>query len=259
MIISHIPWDKLRQRAGGLAFALVLNAILLLVLLTMAPHIDPKKVEDRNPVSFDIEPAKQANKEKSKAQKAEKRERDTAAPKQKSEPVVTPPRPVETPSVQPPSPFPFITLDSRQMAAADIGKMEKKTAGVGDSGTGNAKAIVGPGEGPGGVQLLRAEWVRKPTSAELAPYRPMGPNGPLEGWGEVACITIEHYHVENCQMIREYPVGSGFARAVRLASWQFLVRPERLKGASAIGKPISIRVEYYNRGASVNGAEDQGQ
>ncbi|WP_367347755.1 hypothetical protein [Sphingobium yanoikuyae] len=258
MIISHIPWDKLRQRAGGLAFALVLNAILLLALLTMAPHIDPKKVEDRNPVSFDIEPAKQANKEKSKAQKAEKRERDTAAPKQKSEPVVTPPRPVETPTVQPPSPFPFITLDSRQMAAADIGKMEKKTAGVGDSGTGNAKAIVGPGEGPGGVQLFEAEWYRRPTHAELSTYLPA--NAPAQGYGLVACKTIDHYHVENCQMISEYPTGSGFGRAVRLAAWQFLVRPPRVDGKPQVGAWVRIRIDYTRTvigGAA--GADDDGR
>lgn len=240
-----------------MAFALVLNAILLLMLLTMAPQLTPKKVDERNPVSFDVEPAREANKEKSKAQKAEKRERDTAAPKQQTQPVVAPPKPVETPVVQPPAPFPFMTLDSHQMAAADIGKMEKKTAGVGDSGTGNAKAVVGPGEGPGGVQLFEAEWYRRPTHAELSTYLPT--NAPAQGYGLVACKTIDNYHVENCQTIGEYPMGSGFARAVRLAAWQFLVRPPRIDGKPQVGSWVRIRIDYTRTVVGAGNADDGGR
>lgn len=256
MKISTIPWDKLRQRAGGILFALVLNAILLLALFTLAPHPEPKKIEDRNPVSFDIEPARQPNKEKSKAQKAERREREQAAPKQ-AEAVVRPPQPTEKPTEQQPSPFPFLTLNREQMASADIGNLPKKTAGVGDSGTGNAKAVAGPGEGPGGVQLYEAEWYRRPTQAELSTYLPT--NAPSQGYGLVACKTIDHFHVENCQTISEYPMGSGLARAVRLAAWQFLVRPPRIDGKPQVGAWVRIRIDYTRTVVGAGNVDDGGR
>lgn len=245
-----------------MAFALVLNAILLLALFTLAPKPEPKREEDRNPVSFDMEPAPKAEKQKAKAQKAEKREQDKAAPQKQAEPVVRPPQPVETPAVQPPSPFPFLTLNREQMASADISNMPKKAAGAGDSGSGNSAAVAGPGEGPGGVQLFEAEWYRRPTHAELSSYLPA--NAPAQGYGLVACKTIDHYHVENCQTLGESPMGSGFGRAVRLAAWQFLVLPPRVNGKVMVGSWVRIRIDYSRTLAPAgsgagNGADGGGQ
>lgn len=227
-------------------FALVLNLLLLLALFTLSPRFEPPKVDDRLPVTFDVEPGKKAQQAQAKAEKAQRREQDKASPQKQAEPVVRPPVPVEKPAEQPPSPFPFITMNREQMAAADIGNMPKAAAGTGASGQGDSAAVVGPGEGPGGVQLFEAEWYRRPTDAELSPYIPG--SAPAEGWGLVACKTIDHYHVENCQSLGESPMGSGFSRAVRLAAWQFLVLPPRVNGKAMVGSWVRIRITYSRRG-----------
>ncbi|MCI4588976.1 hypothetical protein MOK15_02500 [Sphingobium sp. BYY-5] len=244
MIFSSIPWAKVRQRAGGLAFALVLNLLLLLALFTLSPRFEPPKEDKRLPVTFDVEKGERTEQEQAKAEKAEKREQDKAQPQKQAAPVVRPPVPVEKPAEQPPSPFPFLSLSREQMASADIGNMPKAAQGAGQ-GQGNSAAVVGPGEGPGGVQLFEAEWYRRPTDAELGPYMPA--NAPAQGYGLVACKTVDHYHVENCQTLGESPLGSGFAKAVRLAAWQFLVMPPRVNGKVMVGSWVRIRIDYTRR------------
>jgi protein TonB len=241
LTFSSIPWDKVRQRTGGVAFALVLNLLLLLALFTLSPRFEPPKEDQRLPVTFDVEAGPKADQEQAKAEKAEKREQDKASPQKQAEPVVRPPIPVEKPAEQPPSPFPFLTLNREQMASADIGNLPKAAQGAGQ-GQGDSAAVQGPGEGPGGVQLFEAEWYRRPTHAELATYLPS--NAPAQGYGLVACKTVDHYHVENCQALGESPMGSGFAKAVRLAAWQFLVLPPRVNGKIMVGSWVRIRIDY---------------
>lgn len=223
-----------------MAFALVLNLLLLLALFTLSPQFEPPKVDDRLPVTFDVETGEKTDQQQAKAEKTEKREKQSS-PQKQADPVVRPPVPVEKPAEQPPSPFPFLTLNREQMAAADIGNLPKGTQGVGE-GKGNSSAVQGPGEGPGGVQLYEAEWYRRPTHAELSTYLPA--NAPARGYGLVACKTIDHYHVENCQILGEYPLGSGLAKAVRLAAWQFLVMPPRVNGKQMVGSWVRIRIDY---------------
>ena len=271
MTSAPLPWRKLRERGGGLLFALGLNALLLLALLTLAPQIDPMKREDRNPVSFDLaespkaqeareEEARKGEEEKPQQQKEEKQpeqEERQEPPDKQPEPVPRPPDPeprkVEKPVVE----LPFIKLSREQMAAADIGRLPKAApAGPPDGASADAGAGAGarqgPGEGPGGVQLFEAEWYRRPTQAELATYLPA--DAPADGWGLVACKTVENYRVENCQALGESPLGSGLARAVRLAAWQFMVRPPRVNGKPMIGSWVRIRIDYSRRPADAGGA-----
>ena len=250
-----IPWAKVRQRAGGMAFALVLNLLLLLALFTLSPRMEPPKQDDRLPVTFDVETGRKTEQAQAKSEKAEKREQNNAAPQKQADPVVRPPVPVEKPAEQPPSPFPFLTLNREQMASADIGNMPKGAQGAG-SGQGDSAAVAGPGEGPGGVQLFEAEWYRRPTHAELSTYLPN--NAPPRGYGLVACKTIDHYHVENCQILGESPMGSGFAKAVRLAAWQFLVRPPRVNGKPMVGSWVRIRIDYTRTMAPGGAGADAG-
>jgi protein TonB len=246
----------MQERGGGLLFALGLNALLLLALLTLAPRPSLREDEGRFPVTFEMAPApapeqakakeKAKTKEKAKAEpeKREEREEKVVEPKVK-EAAVKVPRPVVKLPVTPPAPVPFMMLDSAQMAAADIGKMPQKSADDGASGQGNSRMAAGPGEGPGGVQLFEAEWYRRPTPAELGTYIPANARG--DGWGLVACKTVENFHVENCQALGESPQGSGFARAVRLAAWQFLVRPPRVNGKPMVGSWVRIRIDYSRK------------
>lgn len=74
-----------------MAFALVLNAILLLALFTLAPKPEPKRVDDRMPVTFDVETGQKAETEQKRAPKAERREKEDAAAPKQAEAVVRPP------------------------------------------------------------------------------------------------------------------------------------------------------------------------
>lgn len=156
--------------------------------------------------------------------------------------------PVPTPPVPPPQivipdqkapPVNFIHLSSEDMASADIGKMHGQGAG---ESNGEAKADYGPGEGPGGQHLYKAEWYREPSRAELAGY--LSERNAGAEWAMIACKTIEHYHVENCQALGESPAGSGLARAMREASWQFLVIPPRINGKPQVGAWVRIRFDF---------------
>ena len=93
------------------------------------------------------------------------------------------------------------------------------------------------------MPLYRAEWYREPSNAELNGYvKAMPPGG---GWALIACKTVANYHVENCQSMGESPLGSGLGRDMRLAAWQFLVRPPRHGGKPLIGSWVSIRIDFH--------------
>lgn len=135
----------------------------------------------------------------------------------------------------------MLILSREEFAAADIAQLPSQATDGADAGTGGGAAD-GPGEGPGGERLYNAEWYREPTHAELAGYLPAG--NTEAKWGMIACRTIEKYHVDDCHELGEAPAGSGLARALRQAAWQFLVRPPRIGGRPVIGAWVRIRFDF---------------
>lgn len=160
-------------------------------------------------------------------------------------PVPPRPRPPELPPMRSPipplKPLDMIELTPEEYAAADVAKLPK-----GDPGSGSAGDSEEVGRGPHGEVLYAAEWAREPTDAELAGYLPA--NAP-EGSGLVACKTIPGNRVDNCVELGDVPRGTRLARAVRLAAWQFRVRPPRKNGRAMIGEWVRIRIDYYRRSA----------
>lgn len=144
------------------------------------------------------------------------------------------------PTIVPPRESPWLELTKAEMAAADIRNMPKAAAG---SASADSEQI---GRAPNGEVLYAAEWARRPTSTELGGYLPR--NAP-DGWGLVACRTVEGNRVEDCIELDQSPRGSHLARAVRQAAWQFRVRPPRKNGRPLIGSWVQIRIEYYSVGA----------
>ncbi|WP_293883854.1 hypothetical protein [Sphingomonas sp.] len=221
---------SLSHRAVALILAIVIEALLLLALLQIGPVFTKKPVEPALMTTFEMLPA-------TVARTVTKVEKSGGAPPAKA------PTPRTAPVVAPVVPkSQMVILSSKDFAASDISKLARQ-GGNGESGTGKGSgSAMGPGEGPGGEPMYNAEWYVKPPRGALALYLPNG--APPNSWGMVACKTIPNYGVENCQQLGESPVGSGIARALRQAAWQFKVRPPRIGGRALMGVWVRIRFDF---------------
>jgi protein TonB len=234
-----------RRRTVSFVLALVVEALLILVLLLFGPHFTPARKPERRATSFSLSPSSEkeaatAPQHRAKAHAAAQPASGTTTPIPPLPPVVTPPK-VPTPPAALPGVLPI------QLGATDISKL-KSSAPSNDDGNDpgpDSKLAYGPGEGPGGQPLYNAEWYREPSDAELGGYLPRG--APPNSWALIACQTVAKYHVENCRSLGESPVGSGLARAMREAAWQFLVRPPRRGGKSLVGAWVKIRIDFTLR------------
>eukprot|EP01037_Dinobryon_pediforme_P010471 gene10471-10539_t len=139
----------------------------------------------------------------------------------------------------------FMHIDHLDMANGDIAKIH---SGV---GAGHAQASGGGGhsmgDGPDDQGFYKAEWYRKPPRRALDNY--MHPGQDPGRWAEIVCRMIEHYRVEDCHELAEEPRGSGMARVLREASWQFEVRPPRDNGKVLIGERVRIRYDFVHHEA----------
>lgn len=227
-----------RRRVRGIALALAVEALVAFLLLQLGGGAFLKQPQQRKLSTFDVSPVapigpKKAAKQTKVASKHQPLKRATAA---------TAPTPAGAPAppIKPAKPT-YIQLSPEEYAAADIGKMPAHQGeGEGNDTGKDAVAAYGPGEGPGGSTLYNAEWYREPRDAELNFYLPKNIQS---GSALIACKTIENYHVENCRSLGESPAGSGLARAMREAAWQFLIRPPRVNGKPMIGAWVRIRYD----------------
>jgi hypothetical protein len=239
-----------RQRAvSSVLSALIVACALLLALWSTGVVRPPDTGTALTTFSIDA-PGEDAGAKA--APKADAPEPKPQAETQKAAEADAVPQPVPTPTRTPPalSDQPsYIRMSRADFASADIGKMRKAEGGAQVSGKG--AAMQGPGQGPGGVALHRADWYRRPTSAELSTY--MTAASARVGWGTIACRTVDDYRVEDCEILDESPRGSGLGRAVLNASWQFRVIPPKINGEPQVGTWVSIRIEYTERGANARG------
>jgi protein TonB len=226
---------SLRTMLAALLLSLALVALILATLIAMGmldvlpggpgEHLEAVTMSSRNQERQKQQQAKTSN---------------SAAPQVSRVVLPVPPHLPKPPIISKAPPVQMIEMSKADMAAADISKMGNRSGTA--SGNGNSGGAYGPGEGPGGGKLYNAEWYREPSHAEIAGYLPNG--APPGAWGMIACKTIEHYHVENCMQLGESPPGSGLSRALRLAAWQFLVRPPRIDGKPVIGAWVRIRFDF---------------
>ena len=224
----------LRRRVSGLGLALAVNFLLLLVLLSLGVIPLPQKPPSHATV-VDLLP-------ESTESAAATTKTAAARPRQLARPaIVQPPKipPIKSP-IPAKQPLPMIEMSKDELAAADLRNLP-----AADSGSGSAGDSEVVGRGPHGELLYAAEWAREPTDAELGGYYP--PGAP-EGSGLIACKTIPGNRVDDCVEIGNDPPGSHLARSVRLAAWQFRVRPPRKNGKPMIGEWVRIRIDYYHIG-----------
>jgi protein TonB len=224
------------NRMTAVVLSLIVCVLIVLMLIRMG-LVEPGRgmAEKLTAITFRPQGVEHTN-QAAAAKATERHERAVAQPQ---------PTPQARPVPKTPVPVPWIQLSREDFAASDISKIAKHTSEGSGSGAPSGKAY-GPGEGPGGATLYRAEWYREPSDAEMATYMPH--RDVSGGWAEIACKTIEHYHVDDCRELGESPLGSGLSRALRQAAWQFLVRPPRLDGKPQIGTWVRIHFDFTRRG-----------
>lgn len=245
-------------RARGLLLALVVEALLVALVLTLGSSITQK---EKRPVAITSIAMRNApdrpqsdRKEEAKApvvrpdarpvqQKAVEQQRDTpvvVTPRQPPPPALIPisPKDMAASTIAPPSPQPGPPAPTRRSMMGPV-----------DSGGAAAYADTPRvGTAPNGQPMYAAAWYREPSNDELAGYLSTA-EGP--GWGLVACKTAPEWHVEDCVALDEAPAGSRIARAVVAAAWQFQVRPPRINGQYKVGEWVRIRIDYgIRRGRS---------
>lgn len=248
MVAPYAPaapgWRRptLRHRVTSMALALLISVLFLLALMSFGAQQLPKRSEGAV-VTFDVEAPSPGTKAPRPTRKAQ------------AQKAATPPRPPERPRIPPPEltlqpnpTSPYLQLTKEQFAATDISKIPRTARSGGAQGQETADASEGGGggegngAGPGGARLYRAEWEREPTDGELAFYL-KGPRPP-GAWAMIACKTVPGNRVEDCRILGESPPGSGLARGIREAAWQFRVLPPRVGSKRLIGAWVSIRIEF---------------
>ncbi len=242
-----------RRRSAAFVLTVVAHILIILLLLRLAPAMQTSNVPN-TATTFQMLPDQGApapTKSATAVAKANSAGRKT--PKRSP----APPRPVpKLDAVVAPGKLtlPIELLGGDELfRAADVSKLpthpedqvakvEKKTTPPQQT----AKAIYGPGNGPsGGPVYDMADWYRLPSSAEMDGYLARPPSG---SWGRIICRAQPEYRVDNCRTDGESPIGSGIARAMRRAAWQYRIIPPRKDGKMMIGIDIRITMTYTENG-----------
>lgn len=247
----------LSRRLTTLALVVAIHALILWLLLRIAPTLMSPPPGEKSPLVVDMLPADRVAPAAAPAKQVHRKAAAGSAATATPTATVTPPPEVPPPPIPAERPSDawskVIPMTGREFARAAITPGTRGTEAVGtgsatgDSGDGDAAADAGGGSG-GGERLYAADWYRRPTHAELSTYLPRRSQ---PGWGEVACRTIPNNQVTDCREIGQSASGSGLARAVRQAAWQFRILPPRVGGRPLIGSWVRIRITYTDAGAAV--------
>ncbi len=235
------------RRIGGVALALLVEALLLIVLLSLgSPQVPGAKDRVINVVNVGPDVPREAEAEPSSPEpKQQEAERPAEQRAPADEPL--PPEPVDAtpapaaPAIVPPAREPLPPVAALP-APARPRASGRPLYGPPDKGGSSAfRDTERVGTAPNGEPLYAAAWYREPRPEELRAYLSTA-TGP--GWGLIACRTASDYRVEDCVGLSEYPEGSQITRAVLAAAWEFKVRPPRLGGRPLVGSWVRIRIDY---------------
>jgi protein TonB len=232
--------ERLRTLAGrralGLGVALLIEALIIALLLTLGREALPGGKDERPTVVTFIAPEVS---EKAPEERRPEREQRAAERPEMQPPQPQQPRPPQPAAPAPPAPIAIIPMQF-QLAPGAPRITEPASPPVHRvvSAFGDSERV---GTAPNGEPLYAAEWYRQPDDHMLGSYLSSA-HGP--GWGLIACRTAPEYRVEDCVPLEEYPEGSQINRSVLAAAWEFRVRPPRRGGQPLVGSWVRIRITY---------------
>jgi protein TonB len=244
--LANPTWLQ-RVRAGfgrsatGFVAALALEALLLLLLLSLGRSEKPPQAKGEVLTTFDAKSQPDQAEKPTPARKDNRPRYDIQPPPQPAQQQPAPPVPA------PPQPAPpaLLQLNHSEMASADLSRFAKaapsaeKAPAYGPPDTGTPGDTPRVGTAPNGEPMYAAAWYRKPYPGELRGYLSTAQH---PGWGLIACKTAPNFRVEDCVVIDEYPDHSNYGNAVAAAAWQFKVRPPRIGGMPMIGTWVQIKI-----------------
>jgi protein TonB len=253
-----------RRKLASLAIAIALEALLMLLLLTLGAQIAGveegedittfEAIEFAGPSEPEPEPAPETSAAETPQEAQPVPDQPLPQP-QRPSPLALNPQPAPpSPPPAPPQPEPPSEPQPRPQPPArpapKIGAKISPGRSYGPADTGNPRSAGDServGTAPNGEPLYAARWYREPTDQELAGYlsTAKGPGSAL-----IACRTVADYYVEDCVLLGESPPGSMMGRAVLAAAWQFRVRPARIGGREQFGSWVRIRIDYTVRRGS---------
>lgn len=249
---THWVRSRLGERAGGVIFAILAEILIILALLSLSIAPPGSPTQDEKLTVFGVSPETSPEPEQEEAPAPEQDAAQAPDPQRpQTEPAETPSPVVATKPSPQPSPIPptIVPVPSAQpaqpQAAPQLARPKAnpgKVFGPPNKGTpGDSERV---GSAPNGEPLYAAAWYREPYDDELSGYlsTARGPGSAL-----IACRTVADFRVEDCVAVAENPTGSGIARAVLAAAWQFRVRPPRVGGLSKVGEWVRIRIDYSIR------------
>jgi protein TonB len=219
----------------------LLEVIIIFAILSLSMRAGGPAAGKSGLSTFSLEAESASSAKKSETQTPVTTEQKSTVTPLIPKPLLPPVNPVKAP---PPNPD-FIKVSKSDLDAMDLSKLTGNgSAGEGKGSGQGAKGMMGPGLGPGGAQLYPVAWLREPYDSELTPYLAAVKRIPPDASAEIACRMIERNRVENCQIIGENPRGTGLAKALRLAAWQFLVKPPRIDNKPQLGVWVRIRFDF---------------
>ena len=230
-------------RALGIGLTLLIEALLLLLLLTLGPAKQLGVEDGRTTViTFRAEQVAEEAAERPSPQPEQR------AQERQQQPEPEAPRPPQpAPPAEPAAP-PILPMRWELPPSAAIPRNPDPPApsprapyGPADTRSAAFRDTERVGTAPNGEPLYAAAWYREPDGVAMRTYLSTA-RGP--GWGLIACRTAPDYRVEDCVALGEYPEGSQINRAVLAAAWEFRVRPPRLGGRLLVGSWVRIRIDY---------------
>jgi periplasmic protein TonB len=234
------------RRTLGLGLAVLIEALILLLLLTLGREVRPGVEDDRRTLVSLIpaETSQEAPEERRPEPEQQAEARPEAQRPRPEQP--RPPQPAEpaVPPAAPPAP-PIMPMRWELMPSAALPRNGAPPArplyGPADNRSPAMRDTERVGTAPNGEPLYAAEWYREPAAAMMRAYLSTA-RGP--GWGLIACRTAPDYRVEDCVALGEYPEGSQITRSALAAAWEFRVRPPRRGGRPLVGSWVRIRIDY---------------